>query len=120
MNIADREIVSQSVTGSSSSRPGQVEETDEETRKYIIYKKPRKTFGVDIVAQSDDGNMSSKMKKINEQYIEVLIGEKPIRPLPTYKKEQLLEMSKRVGIAVDEKKKKEEIYNSLWEYMKWD
>ena len=86
---------------------------------FVIYKRPRGVFGVDV-------NSSEDVKRnIMRDYVEVTIGGKPLRPMTTYKKDELLELCRKISPAfhaenMQKTKKKEDIYMALWEYMKWD
>lgn len=91
---------------------------------FVVYKRPRGTFGVDVTARTQYASDEIRQKIVRE-YVEVTMGGKPLRPITAYKKDELLELCRKIGPVFYAEnrlktKKKEDIYMALWEYMKWD
>lgn len=93
---------------------GEEDEEEDEVRFFVVYKRPRGTFGVALSPPQH------QQQRIVDEYAEVILGEKPLRPLAAYKKDELLAICKKIWPADQEKmktQKKEEIYTALWDHM---
>ena len=115
-----------------------------ERRMFAVYRRGKCRYGVDL-----SGEVDRKVHVWQTEFLEVLVGEKPVRALTDYKKEELVDMARRVWRGHETKKqgdeapagggggkpkkeeeedimqrdleslRKHEVYEFLWEYMTW-